>query len=319
MKEGSRQLKEKTVKASVKKKSLLEQVLLNWRIYMFLLPTLIWYLVWCYFPMYGILTAFKDYSVFKGVWGSEWVGLQNFRTFFESQYAGRVIRNTLMINIYNMLTVFPLTIVLALLLNELKCKWFKSSVSTMLYLPHFISTVVVAGMVVTFLSPSSGIINVIIEKFGGDKTYFLARPEYFRTIYNVMSGWQSIGFGTIIYTSALCGIDETLYEAARIDGASKLRQIWHITLPGIAPTISIMLIMKVGSLLSVGSDAILLLYQPITYETADVISTYTYRIGIEGGNYSVGTAIGLLNGVIGAILVTVTNRVSRKVSNASIW
>lgn len=319
MKEGSRQLKEKTVKASVKKKSLLEQVLLNWRIYMFLLPALIWYLVWCYFPMYGILTAFKDYSVFKGVWGSEWVGLQNFKTFFESQYAGRVIRNTLMINIYNMLTVFPLTIVLALLLNELKSKWFKSSVSTMLYLPHFISTVVVAGMVVTFLSPSSGIINVIIEKLGGEKTYFLARPEYFRTIYNIMSGWQSIGFGTIIYTSALCGIDETLYEAARIDGASKLRQIWHITLPGIAPTISIMLIMKIGSLLSVGSDAILLLYQPITYETADVISTYTYRIGIEGGNYSVGTAIGLLNGVIGAILVTVTNRVSRKVSNASIW
>lgn len=319
MKEGSRQLKEKTVKASVKKKSLLEQVLLNWRIYMFLLPALIWYLVWCYFPMYGILTAFKDYSVFKGVWGSEWVGLQNFKTFFESQYAVRVIRNTLMINIYNMLTVFPLTIVLALLLNELKSKWFKSSVSTMLYLPHFISTVVVAGMVVTFLSPSSGIINVIVEKLGGEKTYFLARPEYFRTIYNIMSGWQSIGFGTIIYTSALCGIDETLYEAARIDGASKLRQIWHITLPGIAPTISIMLIMKVGSLLSVGSDAILLLYQPITYETADVISTYTYRIGIEGGNYSVGTAIGLLNGVIGAILVTVTNRVSRKVSNASIW
>ena len=319
MKEGSRQLKEKTVKASVKKKSLLEQVLLNWRIYMFLLPALIWYLVWCYFPMYGILTAFKDYSVFKGVWGSEWVGLQNFKTFFESQYAGRVIRNTLMINIYNMLTVFPLTIVLALLLNELKSKWFKSGVSTMLYLPHFISTVVVAGMVVTFLSPSSGIINVIVEKLGGEKTYFLARPEYFRTIYNIMSGWQSIGFGTIIYTSALCGIDETLYEAARIDGASKLRQIWHITLPGIAPTISIMLIMKIGSLLSVGSDAILLLYQPITYETADVISTYTYRIGIEGGNYSVGTAIGLLNGVIGAILVTVTNRVSRKVSNASIW
>ena len=319
MKEGSRKLKGKTVKTSAKKKSLAKEVLSNWRVYMFLLPAVIWYIVWCYFPMYGIVTAFKDYSVFKGIWGSEWVGLQNFRTFFESQYAWRVIRNTLVINIYNMLTVFPLTIVLALLLNELRCKWFKSGVSTMLYLPHFISTVVVAGMVVTFLSPSSGIINIVIEKLGGDKTYFLAKPEYFRTIYNIMSGWQSIGFGTIIYTSALCGIDETLYEAARIDGASKLRQIWHITLPGIAPTISIMLIMRMGSLLSVGSDAILLLYQPITYETADVISTYTYRIGIEGGNYSVSTAIGLLNGVIGALLVTTANKVSRKVSNASIW
>lgn len=312
-------MKVKTVKTSLKKKTLMQRILLNWRVYMFLLPTMIWYLVWCYFPMYGILAAFKDYSVFKGIWGSEWVGLENFRTFFEGQYAGRVIKNTFMINVYNILTVFPLTIVLALLLNEIKCKWFKSGVSTMLYLPHFISTVVVAGMVVTFLSPSSGIINVIIEKLGGEKTYFLAKPEYFRTIYNVMSGWQGIGFGTIIYTSALCSIDETLYEAARIDGANKFRQIWHITLPGIALTISLMLIMRVGSLLSVGSDAILLLYQPITYETADVISTYTYRVGIEVGNYSVSTAIGLLNGVIGALLVATANRVSRKVSNASIW
>ena len=312
-------MKEKTVKAFSSKKTLLQQVVLNWRVYIFLLPAMIWYLVWCYFPMYGIVAAFKDYSVFKGIWGSEWVGLENFRTFFESQYAVRVIRNTFMINLYNLLTVFPLTIVLALLLNELKCKWFKSGVSTMLYLPHFISTVVVAGMIVTFLSPSSGIINVIIEKLGGEKIYFLAKPEYFRTIYNVMSGWQGIGFGTIIYTSALCGIDESLYEAARIDGANKLRQVWHITLPGIALTISLMLIMRVGSLLSVGSDAILLLYQPITYETADVISTYTYRIGIEGGNYSVGTAIGLLNGVIGALLVTMANKVSHKVSNAGIW
>ena len=312
-------MKVKTDKTSSMNKPLLKQVLLNWRVYMFLLPTMIWYLVWCYFPMYGIVAAFKDYSIFKGIWGSEWVGLENFRTFFESQYAFRVIRNTFMINVYNMLTVFPLTIVLALLLNELRCKWFKSGVSTMLYLPHFISTVVVAGMVVTFLSPSNGIINIIVEKLGGEKTYFLAKPECFRTIYNVMSGWQGIGFGTIIYTSALCGIDETLYEAARIDGANKLRQIWHITLPGIALTISLMLIMRVGSLLSVGSDAILLLYQPITYETADVISTYTYRIGIEGGNYSVGTAIGLLNGIIGALLVTTANRISRKVSNASIW
>lgn len=319
-KEGKEELQTMAINSAVpKKKFLIREMLLHWRVYMFLLPAMIWYLVWLYFPMYGILAAFQDFSVFKGVWGSEWVGFNNFISFFKSPYAFRVIRNTVMINIYNMLTVFPLTIILALLLNELKCQWFKSSVSTMLYLPHFISTVVVAGIVVTFLSPSSGIINVIIEKFGGKKVYFLAKPEYFKTIYNVMSGWQGIGFGTIIYTSALCGIDETLYEAARIDGAGKLRQIWHITIPGIAPTISIMLIMRLGSLLSVGSDAILLLYQPITYETADVISTYTYRIGIESGNYSVGTAIGLLNGVIGALLVTTANRVSRKVSNASIW
>ena len=291
----------------------------NRSVYLFLLPAMIWYLVWLYFPMYGILTAFKDYSIFKGIWGSEWVGLKNFRTFFESPYALRVIRNTITINVINMLTIFPLTIILALLINELRIKWFKSAVSTVLYLPHFISTVIVAGIVVTFLSPSSGIINIIIEKLGGEKTYFLTRPEYFKLIYTVMSGWHGIGFGTIIYTSALCSIDETLYEAARIDGAGKFRQIWHIAIPGIAPTISIMLIMRLGSLLSVGSEAILLLYQPITYETADVISTYVYRLGIEGGNYSVSTAIGLLNGVIGALLVTTANAVSRKISNSSIW
>lgn len=304
---------------TIKRRTLFQEAVRNWRVYMFLLPAIIWYIVWLYFPMYGILIAFKDYSVFKGIWGSDWVGLENFKTFFSGPYALRVIKNTLLINIYNMLTVFPLTIVLALLLNELRSKWFKSAVSTMLYLPHFISSVVVAGIVITFLSPSSGIVNLIISYFGGEKTYFLAKPEYFKLIYIIMGAWQGMGFGTIIYTSALCGIDETLYEAARLDGAGKLQQIWHITLPGIAPTISITLILKLGSLLSVGSETILLLYQPITYSTADVISTYTYRIAIEGGNYSIGTAVGLFNGLIGATLVIISNRISRKISSASIW
>ena len=304
---------------TIKRRTLFQETVRNWRVYMFLLPAIIWYIVWLYFPMYGILIAFKDYSVFKGIWGSDWVGFENFKTFFSGPYALRVIKNTLLINIYNMLTVFPLTIVLALLLNELRSKWFKSAVSTMLYLPHFISSVVVAGIVITFLSPSSGIVNLIISYFGGDKTYFLAKPEYFKLIYIIMGAWQGMGFGTIIYTSALCGIDETLYEAARLDGAGKLQQIWHITLPGIAPTISITLILKLGSLLSVGSETILLLYQPITYSTADVISTYTYRIAIEGGNYSIGTAVGLFNGLIGAALVIISNRISRKISSASIW
>ena len=304
---------------TIKRRTLFQEEIRNWRVYMFLLPAIIWYIVWLYFPMYGILIAFKDYSVFKGIWGSDWVGLENFKTFFSGPYALRVIKNTLLINIYNMLTVFPLTIVLALLLNELRSKWFKSAVSTMLYLPHFISSVVVAGIVITFLSPSSGIVNLIISYFGGEKTYFLAKPEYFKLIYIIMGAWQGMGFGTIIYTSALCGIDETLYEAARLDGAGKLQQIWHITLPGIAPTISITLILKLGSLLSVGSETILLLYQPKTYSTADVISTYTYRIAIEGGNYSIGTAVGLFNGLIGAALVIISNRISRKISSASIW
>ena len=310
----------KSLKSKVlTKKTLWQRVSEHWIAYLMILPTVIWYIVWNYFPMYGIIIAFKKYSVFKGVWGSEWVGLKNFTEFFTSPYAWRVIRNTLTINLYSLATLFPLTIVLALLLNEIRSKLFKSGVQTMLYLPHFISTVVVAGMVVTFLSPSSGIVNIIISAFGGEKTYFLTKKEFFKPIYIIMCGWQSIGFGTILYTAALSNIDETLYEAAMLDGASKLRQVWHITLPGIAPTISIKLIMSLGGLLSVGSEAILLLYQPITYETADVISTYVYRVSIEGGNYSMGTAIGLFNGVVGAILIIISNYISKKVTNAGLW
>lgn len=301
------------------KKTLWNRVSEHWVAYLMILPTVIWYIVWNYFPMYGILAAFEKYKPYTGIWRSEWVGLKNFQDFFSSPYAWRVIRNTLTINLYSLATIFPLTIVLALLLNEIRSKLFKSGVQTMLYLPHFISTVVVAGMVVTFLSPSSGIINIIISALGGEKTYFLTRKEYFKTIYVIMSGWQSIGFGTILYTAALSNIDETLYEAAMLDGAGKLRQTWHITLPGIAPTISIKLIMAIGGLLSVGSEAILLLYQPITYETADVISTYVYRVSMEGGNYSMGTAVGLFNGVVGAILIIISNYISRKVTDAGLW
>lgn len=303
----------------VTKKTLGKRVAEHWVAYLMIMPAVVWYIVWNYVPMYGILMAFEKYSVFKGVWKSEWVGLKNFTEFFTSPYAWRVIRNTLTINLYSLCTLFPLTIILALLLNEIRSKLFKSGVQTMLYLPHFISTVVVAGIVVTFLSPSSGIINIIIAALGGEKTYFLTKKEYFKLIYITMCGWQSIGFGTILYTAALSGIDDTLYEAAMLDGAGKLRQVWHITLPGIAPTISIKLIMSIGGLLSVGSEAILLLYQPITYETADVISTYVYRMSIEGGNYSIGTAVGLFNGVVGAILIIISNAISKKVTNAGLW
>ena len=301
------------------KKTLGQRVSEHWVAYLMLLPAVVWYIVWNYFPMYGILIAFKDYSIFKGVAKSDWVGLKNFQDFFASPYAWRVIRNTITINLYSLVTIFPITIILALLLNEIRTKWFKSGVQTMLYLPHFISTVVVARIVVIFLSPSSGIVNIIIAAFGGEKTYFLTKAKYFKTIYIIMHGWQSIGFGTILYTAALSGIDESLYEAAKLDGASKLRQVWHITLPGIAPTISIKLIMTLGSLMSVGSEAILLLYQPITYPTADVISTFVYRTSIESGNYSMGTAIGLFNGVVGALLMVIANKISRKVTDVGIW
>jgi len=210
---------------------------------------------------------------------------------------------------------------LALLFNELRSKKFKTFVQTISYMPHFISSVVVAGIVVTMLSPSAGIVNQIIEKLGFEKIYFLAKPQYFRTIYITMNAWTSIGFSSIIYTSAICAIDETLYEAVMIDSATRFQRIWHITIPGIISTVAIMLITKVGNILTVGADTIILLYQPITYETADVIATYNLRVGLQSANpqYSSTTAIGLLNSVISLLLVMGANYVSKKTTESSLF
>ena len=289
------------------------------QLYYMLIPFVLYYILFFYRPMYGIQIAFKDYSVFMGITGSPWVGFKHFKTFFSSPYFFRVVRNTFTINFYSLCTVFPASIVLAVLLNEIKFKKFRTFVQTVSYLPHFISTVVVAGLVVTFLSPSSGIINVLIEKMGGRKQYFLMNPSYFKLIYIIMSGWQSIGFGTIVYTSAISGIDSTLYEAAEVDGAGRFRKAISITVPMILPTISIMLITKLGSMLSLGAEAIILLYQPATYETADVISSFVYRQGIVDRNYSYSAAVGLCNSVISLLLVTISNRISRKLNGSGLW
>lgn len=293
-----------------------------WRdrqLYILIIPFLAYMLVFHYFPMYGLQIAFKDFSPFKGITGSDWVGLEHFKNFFSSPYAWRTIRNTLLINLYGLAVNFTLTIIIALLLNEIRHKKFKTLVSTVIYMPHFISVVVVAGIVIAILSPTSGVINQIISFFGGEKIYFLSKPEWFRTIFTAMNGWCQIGFGTIIYTSAICSIDESLYEAAEMDGAGRFRKMWNVTLPGISHVIVVQLIMKIGAMMTVGSDAILLLYQPITYETADVISTFVYRYGIEGGQYSFATAVGLFNGGIALILVTLANKVSKKLNETSLW
>lgn len=302
-----------------KRRLLKRDVIRDRQLYLMLLPFLLWYVLFYYFPMYGILAAFKDYQPFVGIWNSDWVGLTHFKNFFSSPYAWRVIRNSLLINVYSVIFTFPATIILALLMNELISKKFKTMVQTISYMPYFISTVVVAGLVTSFLSPTSGIINVLIEKLGGEKTYFLTRPEYFRTIYILMTTWQGIGFGTIIYTSALCSIDSELYEAASIDGAGRFKKIWHITLPGILPTIATMLVIRMGSMLSVGSEAIILLYQPSTYETADVISSFTYRNGLVDANYSYATAVDLFNGIVALVLVVISNTISKKLSDTSLW
>lgn len=288
-------------------------------LYIMLIPFVLWFVFFYYRPLLGIQIAFKDYKPLIGIWGSKWVGLLHFRNFFSSPYAWRVIRNTFSINLYELAAVFPLTIMAALLINEIPHKTSRTAFQTVFYLPHFISTVIVAGLVVSFLSPTAGVVNIILRKLGFDGVYFLAEPEYFQPIYVVMRAWKSIGFGTIIYTSAICSIDESLYEAAVIDGANRFRRVLHITIPGIFPTISVMLIMRIGNMLSLGSEAIILLYQPITYETADVISTFVYRNGLIDTNYSYATAVGLFNTVISLILVASANKISKKLTETSLW
>ncbi|MEK3662865.1 MULTISPECIES: ABC transporter permease [unclassified Paenibacillus] len=289
-------------------------------LYLLLIPFLAWYIIFAYKPMYGLQIAFKDFSVYKGIEASPWVGFEHFETFFKSPYFWRLLKNTVLLSLYQLLFAFPVPIILALLFNELKNGVFKATVQTFTYLPHFISVVVVAGIVTNFLAPSNGIINILIEMMGGEKQYFLTNPDYFRTIFiGSMDIWKEAGFGTIIYIAALSGVNPALYEAAVIDGANKWKQMWHITLPAIIPTIAIMLVMKVGSMLEVGYEAIILLYQPATYETADVINTYVYRSGLQDARYDLATAVGLFNAVVGFILVVFANKMSKKLTETGLW
>lgn len=291
----------------------------NKYIYLMLLPVVAYYLIFMYFPMYGLQIAFKNFSPAQGIWGSEWVGLKHFTSFYHSFYFLRLIRNTLLLSLYELLFGFPAPIILALLLNELRNRIFKNVVQSITYLPHFISMVVVAGMMVDFLA-SDGLINRIAGMFGSAPVSFLIRPEWFRTIYVASGIWQGIGWGSIIYLAAIAGINPTLYEAARADGASRFRQAIHVTLPGIMPTVVIMLILRCGSLLSGGSlEKILLLYNSTTYETADVISTFVYRRGLLQMDYGFSAAIGLLNNVVNFIMLISANAISRKISEHKLW
>jgi putative aldouronate transport system permease protein len=288
-------------------------------LYMLLIPFLAWYVVFEYMPMYGMQVAFKDYKLFKGVSGSEWVGFKHFQELFTNPYFWRLLKNTFIISFYGLLFSFPAPIVLALLLNEVRLGLFKLIVQTLTYLPHFVSTVIIAGLVTNFLAPTNGLFNLILDQLGFDKIYFLTRAEYFRTIFISSNIWKEVGFGSILYIAALSGINPELYEAAEIDGANKWKRVLHVTLPGIAPTIAIMLILKIGSLLSVSYEYIILLYQPSTYATADVISTYVYRTGLQEGHYDFATAVGIFNSVVSLTLVFLANKVSKRISETSLW
>lgn len=289
-------------------------------LYLLLIPFITWYILFQYKPMMGLIIAFQDYSVFKGIAGSEFVGFKNFIDFFGGDYFWRTFRNTLLIGIYGLIFAFPAPILLALLLNEVKNKYFRSTVQTLTYLPYFVSTVVVVGIVINFLSPSTGVVNMFIEKLGFERIYFLTQPEYFRTIYILtMEIWKTIGYTAIVYIAAIAGVNPSLYEAATMDGASRIKQMFHITIPSILPTIMIMLILNIGNILSVGYEAIILLYQPSTYETADVISTYVYRAGLQNGQYDIATVADLFNAVVGLILVLGANKLSKKLTNNGLW
>lgn len=290
-------------------------------LYLLMLPGILYYLIFKYLPMYGVVIAFQNFSIGRGVLGSKFVGMKHFIEFFvNTPDSWKLIRNTVMLNVYDLLFHFPAPVLLALLFHELRIRWFKRFVQTISYMPHFLSTVVIAGILVTFLSPSTGVVNHILVKwFGMEPILFLGLPEWFRTIYVGSEIWQRVGWGTILYLAAIAGIDPTLYEAAKIDGANRFQQIRHITFVGMVPVMIILFVLNLGNFMETGFQKILLLYNSMTYETADVINTFVYRRGILDADFSFATAVGLFQSATGFVLVVLANRIARKYSETSLW
>ena len=287
-------------------------------LYLMILPAFAITLVFHYFPMGGLVIAFNNYKVSKGIWGSPWVGLNWLRQFITNPYAGRIIRNTLLTGSISFVISFPAPILLALLFNEISNMRFKKLVQTVSYVPHFISTVIIVGMLKNFTS-QTGMINNIIAALGGERVLFFIRPEWFRTLYVTSGLWQGLGWGTIIYLAALSGIDPGLYEAAVLDGATRLQKIYYITIPGILPTIATLFILSVPGIIGTDTEKILLMYSSSTYETADVIGTYIHREGIENANYSYSSAVGFALSCVSFLMLFVTNTISRRISDNSLW
>ena len=294
--------------------------LLNKNKYLYALIALpvVYYLVFHYAPMYGIIVSFKDYNIVKGIMGSPWAGFKWYEKFLTDPYFWKVVRNTFLLSLENIIWGFPFPIIIALLLNEDRNRKFKKAIQSVTYLPHFISTVVVCGMLVSILS-SDGLVNNLIRALGGETKQFLMYPEYFRTIYVVSEIWQKAGWTSIIYLAALTGIDASILDAATIDGANRMQRIRHVTLPAITPTISTLLIMDLGKMMNLGYEKVLLLYNGSTMETADIIATYVYRRGILQNSFSYATAVGLFQTVIGVVLLVMANKVSKKLSETSLW
>ncbi len=305
-------------KVKIKKGKTWKSVAKNWQLYILLLPALLYFIIFHYVPMYGVQIAFKDFIATKGIWGSPWVGLKHFRNFFGTYSSRIVIKNTISISLYSLLAGFPIPIILALLLNEVKNERFKKLVQNVTYAPHFISTVVMVGMILIFLSPN-GIINKLRELVGLEAVPYLTKDYLFSDIY-VWSGiWQNMGWGSIIYLAALSGIDPQLHEAAIVDGASRMQRIFYINIPGILPTIIIMLILNVGSIMNVGFEKIYLMQNPFNLKYSEVISTYVYKVGLLDAKYSFSAAVNLFNTIINLALLVTVNKISKKVSDVYLW
>lgn len=287
--------------------------------YLLLIPGLAFLLLFKYTPMYGIVIAFQDFNIFGGISGSEWVGMAQFERLLQSDEFLQVLVNTLLISLYKITILFPIPIVIALMLNEVRRMFFKRTIQTIIYLPHFLSWVIISGLFLNILSPTGGIVNEIIRSFGGEPISFFTDNSLFRSLVVFTAGWKEIGWNAIVFIAAIAGIEQEQYEAAAIDGAGRIRQMWSISLPGILPTIVLMFILRIGSLLEAGTEQILTMYNPLVYETGDVIGTYVYRMGLGQQDYSFSTAVGLFNSAVGFLLIVIGNMLSRKFLNRSIW
>ncbi len=302
-----------------RKKSVWRRMVQYKSLYLFLLPAVVYLAIFHYGPMYGVLIAFQNFNGAKGIWGSDWVGLRHFEEFITGQNFWPIMSNTLSISLYTLIACFPFPIIVALCINELKSKRYAKFVQTVLYAPHFISTVVLVGIIVLLLSPNTGLINNLLALMGKERVYFMVQPSAFKHIYVWSGVWQSTGWSAIIYLAALSSVDPALHEAAMIDGANRLQRIWHINLPTMKPTIVILLIMKIGSLIGVGFEKAFLLQNSLNLEASEVISTYVYRRGLLQGGFSYSAAVGLFNTVINIILLFIANSVAKKVNETSLF
>lgn len=290
----------------------------DWLLYLFLLPGLLYFIIFKYLPMQGIIIAFQDYSPFKGISESSFVGFKHFIRFFEDDEFFVVFRNTLIISLYKLVFGFPVPIILALMLNEVRKKWFKSIAQTLFYIPHFFSWVIFGGIVIQMLS-SKGMINSIIAWFGGDPILFMTQKQYFRSILVISDIVKESGWSSIIYLAAIAGVNPSLYEAARMDGARKWNEIWHITLPSIRTTIVILFILQLGNILELGVQQVFMLYNPLVYEVGDIIDTYVYRVGLTEQKYSFATAVGLFQSTVGLILIYIANGLAKRFGGGGLW